>query len=135
LRIYITHCSAKKDVSLKGTGAKVTPDRLYTATPTKRFMARCIGKGVRWAIFSDHYGVWFPEVECEWYGDDVGDPNRVSEKRFQELLKDFDEKLSSCDQILFYCNPGRFHQLYRRLLEETRLKNKITMITHLNDIV
>lgn len=44
-------------------------------------------------------------------------------------------KLCGYEQILFYYNPGRFHQLYRRLLEETRLKNKINMITHLNDIV
>ncbi len=33
MRIYITHCGAKKDDSLKGTGRRVTPDLLYTATP------------------------------------------------------------------------------------------------------
>ena len=26
MRIYVTHCSAKKDNSLKGTGKKVTPN-------------------------------------------------------------------------------------------------------------
>ncbi|RLI76514.1 hypothetical protein DRP04_12570 [Archaeoglobales archaeon] len=59
-RIYITHCSAKKDDCLRGTGIKVTPDKLYTATPLQRFVERCKEKGVEWAIFSDKYGVVFP---------------------------------------------------------------------------
>ena len=37
-KIYITHCSAKKNSIFKNTRAKVTPDKLYTATPTQRFM-------------------------------------------------------------------------------------------------
>ena len=80
MRIYLTHCCQKKDNTLRGTGKKVPPDKLYTATPTRRFMARCKECDVPWAIFSDHYGVWFAEEEHEWYGDDVGDPNRVSEE-------------------------------------------------------
>lgn len=40
-RIYITHCSAKKDDSLENMGGRVTPDKLYTALPTQRFMDRC----------------------------------------------------------------------------------------------
>ena len=67
-KIYITHCSATKDDSLAGTGRKVTADLLYTATPTRRFMARCKDRGVRWAIFSDHYGVWVSGEKREWYG-------------------------------------------------------------------
>ena|SRR5207249_6837857 len=81
-RIYLTHCAAKKDEALKGTGRRVTPDRLYTATPTQRFMRRCKEHGVRWAIFSDHYGVWFSDEQREWYGDDVGDPSPVSRPGF-----------------------------------------------------
>ena len=36
--IYITHCSAKKNAALRDSKKKVTPDNLYTATPTQRFM-------------------------------------------------------------------------------------------------
>ena len=57
----------------------VTPDKLYTAKPTQRFMAHCSRRRLTWAIFSDHYGVWFADELHEWYGDDVGDPNRVPE--------------------------------------------------------
>ena len=135
MRIYVTHCAAKKDDSLKGTGRQVTPDRLYTARPTQRFIRRCNGRGVRWAIFSDHYGVWFSNEPREWYGDDVGDPNRVMEPKFWELVGNFDERLQRFDEIYFYYNPGRFHPVYKRLLEEAVLKDRVVRITHLWDIV
>ena len=133
-KIYITHCSAKKNDALEGTGKKVPPDGLYTATPTRRFMTRCKEQGVPWAIFSDYYGVWFSGEEREWYGDDVGDPNRVTEERFEALVKNFDERLGGSDRIYFYYNPGRFHPLYQRLLREARLRARVSRITHLWDI-
>lgn len=135
MRIYVTHCAAKKDDSLKGTGRQVTPDRLYTATPTQRFMHRCKERGVRWAIFSDHYGVWFSDEPREWYGDDLGDPDRVTEPKFWELVENFDERLQGFDDIYFYYNPGRFHPVYRRLLKEAGLKDRVVRVTHLCDIV
>ncbi|HZD36815.1 MAG TPA: hypothetical protein VE130_16540 [Nitrososphaeraceae archaeon] len=46
---------------------RVTPDRLYTATPTQRFMNECKNKGVNWAILSDKYGIWFSQDLHEWY--------------------------------------------------------------------
>ncbi len=131
MKIFIAHCSAKKDNSLKNTGRKVTPDKLYTATPTQRFMNRCKEKNVRWAIFSDLYGVWFSDIEHEWY--DKG-PDTVTESEFRILVSDFDQKLKDYDEIWFYHNPGRFHHLYRRLLEETGLKNKIKCFTHIKEI-
>jgi hypothetical protein len=130
MRIYLTHCSATKDNSLRGTGRKVTPDKLYTSKFTQSFMRRCMEVGVRWAIFSDHYGVWFSEIEREWYGDDVGDPNLVTNDKFLALLSDFDNSLRDYGEIVFYYNPGRFHPLYRRLLNETVLKDRVRMITH-----
>lgn len=127
MRIYITHCSAKKDDSIKNTGRKVTPDKLYTAAPTQRFMLRCKDKKVNWAIFSDLYGVWFPNIEYEWY---EKDPDTVTEQEFRNLVNDFDQKLQNYDEIWFYYNPGRFHPLYDKLLQETRLKNKVKRFTH-----
>lgn len=56
-KIYVTHCSAKKNSVLKDTCQKVFPDELYTATPTQRFMKKCKEVGVNWAIFSDLYGI------------------------------------------------------------------------------
>jgi len=132
MRIYVTHCSAKKEESLRGTGERVTPDRLYTAKPAQRFMARCKTMRVPWAIFSDLYGVWFPDARHEWY---EKDPDSVTEQEFAELLEDFEDKLEGYDEICFYHNPGRFHLLYRRLLASTTLRNRITLITHLDEIV
>ena len=134
-RIYISHCSAKKNGSLKATGRKVPPNVLYTATPTQRFMRRCKELGVAWAIFSDHYGVWFSDEKREWYGDDVGDPNSVSEQKFRELVKNFDTKLQRYDEIYFYRNPGRFHSLYKRLLRATRLRDRVVLISHLWEVI
>jgi hypothetical protein len=135
MRIYLTHCCAKKDDTLKGTGQKVSPERLYIARPTQRFMKKCTSLGVRWAIFSDYYGVWFPEIEREWYGDDVGDPNGIKEPRLTKLIEGFDKTLEQSDEIFFYYNPGRFHPFYAELLERTVLKPRIQRITHLWDIV
>lgn len=130
-RIYITHCSAKKDDSLRNTRKNVTPDKLYTANPIQRFMSKCKEKKVEWAIFSDLYGVWFPNVEREWY---EKDPDEVTEEEFRKLLEDFDEKLATYDEIWFYHNPGRFHPLYQRLLRETKLKDRVKLFTHIKEI-
>ena len=61
-------------------------------------------------------------------------PNKVTEKEFDELVRQFDESLRQFDKIYFYYNPGRFHKLYKRLLETSKLKSRINLITHLNDI-
>ena len=108
-RIYITHCAAKKDDSLEGTGRRVTPDLFYAATPTQRFMRRCRERGVRWAIFSDHYGVWFSGEPREWYGDDVGDRNRVTEQRFREL---YSVKCDACNRPSWLCLLRAFCRLH-----------------------
>ena len=130
-RIYITHCSAKKDNSLKGRNKKVTPDKLYIATPIQRFINRCKEKGVEWAIFSDKYGVLFPNQEIEWYDKH---PSKVTEEEFKKLLDDFNQKLMVYDEIWFYHNPGRFHSLYKRLISETKLKDRIVLFTRIEDI-
>ena len=132
IRIYVTHCSAKKDDSLKHTGKKVTPHELYTATPTQRFIDKCKRMGVAWAIFSDLYGIWFPDEKHQWYNKH---PDRVSEEEFSYLVRDFEEKLSNYDEIYFYHNPGRFHPLYRRLLNEVGIKDKICLFSHKSEIV
>lgn len=131
MKIYLTHCSAKKDDSLKNTGREVTPDKLYIATPTQRFMRKCSEKKVNWAIFSDLYGVWFPNVGRKWY---EKSPDTVTEQEFKVLINDFDDKLKQYDEIWFYYNPGRFHPLYKRLLKEAKLKDKIKGFTHIGEI-
>ena len=131
MRIYMTHCSAKKDDSLKNSSKKVTPDKLYKATPTQRFISTCKEKGVQWAIFSDLYGVWFPNIEQTWY---EKNPSRVSEHEFHKLLDDFHNKLDKYDEIWFYYNPGRFHPLYKRLLQQTDLSGRVKMFSTIDDI-
>ena len=86
---------------------------------------------MNWAIFSDLYGVWFPNVEHEWY---EKDPDTVTEEEFQNLLDDFDDKLQEYDEVWFYYNPGRFHSLYKRLLQEMRLRDRVRRFTHVTEI-
>lgn len=132
MRVYLTHCSAEKEHSLQGTGKKVTPDRLYTATSTQAFMSRCQEKEVDWAILSDLYGVWFPEVEHEWY---EKHPDTVTDQEFSGILKDFAQKLKNYDEIWFYFNPERFHSFYQKILQGTELKSKVKQFTELQKIV
>jgi hypothetical protein len=73
-----------------------------------------------------------PDVEHEWY---EKDPDNISEKEFKELVNDLDQKLKKYDEILFYYNPGRFHPLYKRILNETKLKKKVKLFTHIKEIV
>jgi len=131
-RIYITHCSAKKGDSLRITDRKVTPDELYSATPLQRFAKKCKEKSVEWAIFSDKYGVVFPWEEIEWYDKH---PDKVTPDEFQSLVYNFIQRLSKYDEVWFYHNPGRFHSLYKKLIEEVRNKGlNIDLFTHLSEI-
>lgn len=131
MKIFLTHCSAKKDDSLRNTGKQVTPDKLYTAKPTQRFMNRCKNQNVNWAIFSDKYGVWFPHEKHEWY---EKNPNTVAQEEFNKLINDFENKLKNYGEIYFYHNPGRFHRLYKKLLDTVSFEDKIVLISHLYDI-
>ena len=130
-KIYLTHCSAKKNLVFKDTKTKVTSDKLYTATPTQRFINECKIKGVNWAIFSDKYGIWFSNDLHEWYDKN---PNRITEDEFNRLVREFDRSLRRFNEIYFYHNPGRFHKLYKRLLKSSELRAKIKLVTHLNEI-
>jgi len=132
-RIYITHCSAKKNLLIEGTTTRVTPSELYSATPIQRFMRKCTERGVEWAIFSDKYGVWFSRDKHEFYDKD---PNtiEIGSDEFNRLVGDFDRKLRSYGEIWFYHNPGRFHRLYRGLLSTTTLRDKVRLFTHLSEI-
>ena len=130
--IFITHCSAKKDESWRASGTKVTPDKLYTAQPLQRFVNKCKEKGKDWAIFSDKYGVLFPEDKIEWY---EKNPNSVSEIEYDQLLKNFMNQLSEFNEIWFYYNPGRFHSLYKRLVRDAKTRGvRIHKFTHLYEI-
>jgi hypothetical protein len=129
--IYLTHCSAKKDDSLQGSGRKVTPDKLYTATPTQRFIQKCKEEEVNWAIFSDKHGVWFPDEKHEWYDKN---PDFITGEEFERLRKNFDDRLQEYDKILFYHNPGRFHDLYERLLREVELSDRVELFSHKSEI-
>lgn len=132
MRIYLTHCSAKKDEKLKNLKDEVTPDKLYTSSRLLGFVNKCKQAGCNWAIFSDLYGVWFPTEKHQWY---EMHPKKVNEEKFQQLLSSFDEKLSEYDEIFFYYNPRRFHGLYKRLLEESKLTKKITKFSHKSEII
>jgi hypothetical protein len=96
-------------------------------------MNQCKARGVRWAIFSDRYGVWFPEVRHEWY---EKDPANVTKAEFSALLRDFDEQLTVFSEIFFYHHPFRpLHHLYACLLKRSVLSDRIKQIKLLGEIV
>lgn len=109
-KIYITHCSAKKNPIFKNTVSKATPDKLYAATPIQRFINQCRNREVSWGIFSDKYGVWFPDIRHEWY---EKNPDKVTEEEFNRLVDGFNKVLNQFDEIYFYHNPGRFHDIQK----------------------
>ena len=117
-KIYITYCSAKKDDTLKNSDLEVYPEELYTSKRIQRFIEKCNEKKVKWAIFSDLYGIWFPKEKHKWY---EKHPNKVTSEEFNKLLADFDLKLKRYNEVWFYYNPCRFHNLYDRLIKNSSL--------------
>ncbi len=61
-------------------------------------------------------------------------PKSVTDKEFEALVKDFEEKLEQYDKIYFYYHPGRFRKLYRRFLESERPKGRVIPFIHLAQI-
>jgi hypothetical protein len=129
VRIYITHCSARKCRSLRNTGKKVLPDKLYTSSRIQRFMRRCKANGVHWAIFSDRYGVCFPREKHPWY---EKPPSEVSKAEYIALLHNFETRLRKYPEIWFYYHPARFHKLYRKLLRECCLRRHVRRFKNLD---
>ena len=130
--LYFTHCCARKDDSLKGTGKKVSPLELYKATPTQRFMRRCIKTGVEWAIFSDKYAFVLHDDRIPWY---EKHPKTLTYTEKKRLFHDAFEVLKDYDLAYFYYNPGRLHPFYRELVDEVRRRGRdIREITHLDGI-
>ena len=95
-------------------------------------MRRCKEQHVKWAIFSDLYGIYLPNERHKWY---EKSPDSVTPAQFQKLVKDFDSRLRTYSEICFYRHPKRFHKLYRRLLRKTRLKHKVRRFGRVNLIV
>ena len=133
MKIYVTYCSGQKNDALKDTGIEVTPDVLYTSKQRiQPFMRTCKQQGVRWAIFSDLYGLWLPEEKHVWY---EKSPDDVSEVEFKMLLRNFDDNLSAYNEICFY-RPSAvlFHRLYKRLIRETKHRDRIKIISSICEI-
>ena len=130
--LYFTHCCAKKDDSLRGTGKRVPPIELYRATPTQRFMRRCVEAGVEWAIFSDKYAFVFSDDRIPWY---EKHPSTLALTEKKRLFHNAFEVLKNYDLAYFYYNPGRLHPFYRELVDDIRRRGRdIREITHLDDI-
>lgn len=135
-RIYLTHCSREKDAELEKSREKTTPDRLYTSESLLRFIQYCRNRGLAWAIFSDKYGVVFPDEQIAWYSKP---PAEVTEEEFETLLQSFNTRLAGYDEIFFLHRQGETHPLFERVVELSRnaglpvfelLEENITDYTH-----
>ena len=132
MRIYLTHCTGIKNDELKGNGKKVHPEELYQSVPFQRFVNECEKKHVNWAVFSDLYGIWFPEQIHQWYDKH---PDTVTNNEFDKLISNFDTDLMDFSEIWFYNNPSWFHSLYKAVLKKSSLNHKITTFSKLKEIV
>ena len=62
------------------------------------------------------------------------DPDKITDFEFKELVNNFDNSMRFFGEICFYNNPGRFHRLYRNLIEASLLKDRVRLFTHLQEI-
>lgn len=131
--LYFTHCCARKNVSLQNAEIRVPPLQLYQATPTQRFMKRCIEAEVDWAIFSDKYAFVFPNDKIQWY---EKPPGSLTPDEKMKLFDKAFKVLQEYDRTCFYYNPGRIHPFYLELVHEMRRRGRdMREITHLDDVV
>ena len=60
----------------------------------------------------------------------------MTPEEFESLVDCFVQKLSRYDEMWFYHNPGRFHPLYKKLVDEARGKGlNVKLFTHLYEIL
>lgn len=129
--IYLTHCSNQKDDSLRKGHKKVTPDKLYREKFIKKFMEKCKKEKVNWAIFSDKYGVWFPDKKRSWYDKP---PESVDDKEFRNLAADIENKLKDYKRIYFYKDKVKFHPFYIEIFNSTKISEKVEFFSELSMI-
>jgi len=115
--IYVTHCSREKDPAMEASGEKVLPEQLYTSEGLQRFIRFCKSKCYHWAIFSDHYGVVFPNEEIAWYSKP---PATVTGDEMVFLLENFISRLSTYDEIHFYHRAEETHTLFKGIVAQGR---------------
>ncbi len=132
MRIYLTHCTGIKDNLIKETGEKIVPDKFYQSAPIQRFFSRCKTQKVAWAVLSDKHGVWFPDIKHSWYDKH---PDSVSIEELDALVENFDDNLNNFTEIWFYNNPSWFHELYKKVLKRSSLKERIRLFSHLKEII
>jgi hypothetical protein len=112
--LYLTHCSRDKDPELKFSGTAATPDRMYTSPSLQRFVRYCKAQGFAWAVFSDNYGVVFPQESIAWYNKP---PAEVTDDEFAVLLKNFSDRLADFFEIWCYQRAEETHPLFLRIAE------------------
>jgi hypothetical protein len=115
MKLYITHCTSEKDSLYKENNEKVAPELLYVGKRIQRFINNCKKKNVKWAIFSDYYGVWFPDEKHEWY---EKHPKCVTPSDFESLISSSKKKLENYE-VYFHGNykSHYFHPLYKKLVD------------------
>lgn len=131
MRVYLTHCSKEKESNLEGTDIAVTPDRLYTNAGIQQFMKRCQEKDVIWGVLSDLYGVYLSNEYHVWY---EKHPDTVTLQEEEVVIQDFNNKLSSYDEIFFFVRLESFHSFYERVLKKTVLANRVKIFQDIDYI-
>ena len=123
MKFYLTYCSWSKDDTLKETGESVTPDRLYTSDRIKLFVKRCRERNAEWGIFSDYCGILFAHNAMHWY--DLH-PDLVRPEDLPAMIEKFEQSLAPYEEIAYYYDPATLHPLYQYIVNQSRIKDKVT---------
>jgi len=127
--LYLTYCSAGKRPGVH------PPERLYISDRITRFINRCRGVNVDWAILSALYGFVFPEEEKEDYNvtfrtdknywlniavfrDQQKLPYLQSKEHIVQVMEMLRERANehSIDSIIFYGPSPKMMKCYLEVL-------------------
>lgn len=105
-RLMLIGCTKNKhDVGYNpATGGRVVPEQLYNSPLFSKRLDYAEARGLRWAVLSAKYGVWFPRIELKPYDMTFAEMSPadvaawhigVAQRLIEELWEPFNVKESS----------------------------------------
>lgn len=130
MKLFLTYCSWQKDDSIKNKPVLVGPDQLYTSERLQIFVKACTAANADWAIFSDKYGIWFPNEKKAWYDKS---PDSVTPQELSRIVSNSVKSLEKY-QVYFFgdSNDPKFHPLYKEYIH--RLEANGITVTVFDDL-
>lgn len=132
MKVYLTHCCAKKNELARTTGIAMPPEEMYIEPDIQKFFSYCLSHKLAFGVLSDLYGIWLSPEKKRWY---EKSPDTVTDVEKAEILRIFDHELSRFSEIIFLIRPESFHPFYDFVLSHSKHTNRIRRITELKENV